>query len=33
MGAKAAELLLRQLRHPGCPPQQILLRPRLRIRD
>jgi DNA-binding LacI/PurR family transcriptional regulator len=32
MGMKAAELLLRQLRQPGCPPQQILLRPRLHIR-
>jgi LacI family transcriptional regulator len=33
MGAKAAELLLRRIRQPGRPPEQILLRPRLNIRS
>jgi LacI family transcriptional regulator len=32
MGTRATELLLRQIRQPGCPVQHILLQPRLRIR-
>jgi LacI family transcriptional regulator len=33
IGAKATELLLRRIRQPLRPPEQVLLRPRLRVRS
>lgn len=32
LGTKATELLLRRIRQPGRPPEQVLLRPGLVIR-
>lgn len=32
LGTKATELLLRRIRQPGRPPEQVLLRPQLHIR-
>jgi DNA-binding LacI/PurR family transcriptional regulator len=32
LGAQAGELLLRRIRHPKRPAQQIVLRPELKVR-
>jgi DNA-binding LacI/PurR family transcriptional regulator len=33
LGLQGAELLLRRIRQPGRPFQQVLLRPKLKIRN